>query len=239
MAMGEDKPGSGFSKITMTRTKNEQHAEMAATESSAPKTLSPKEQARIEAVAGTAAQLFDKAGYHETSLKDIAETASLSKGAIYYYFSNKHEILRYILNNYMDTLLDGLEEELSQCSDSLSKLKYMLSRHMLTFSSHDASARILLKYANNLPANDLAGVVRKQKQYAQILAEILDENAGGRLDKKQIKACSYIVFGMYNSIINWHRPDGPIPLSELTDFCCELFLNGWKSFTARNGKSAG
>lgn len=210
---------------------------MTATEPQSFKMLSPKELARIETVAKTAAQLFDKAGYHETSLKDISSAASLSKGAIYYYFSNKHEILFYILNGYMDALLTGLEDELARFPDSLSKLKYMLSRHMLTFSSHDASARILLKYANNLPAADRAGIVRKQKRYARMLADILADNAGGRLNEKQIKAASYIVFGMYNSIINWHRPDGPMPLSELTDFCCELFLNGWKSLTAKKGKS--
>jgi AcrR family transcriptional regulator len=209
---------------------------MTASESNALRVLSPKELVRVESVAKTAAQLFDKAGYHETSLKDISSAASLSKGAIYYYFSNKHEILLYILNNYMDLLLNGLEEELAQFSDSLPKLKHLLFRHMSTFSSHAASARILLKYAHNLPASDLAGIVRKQKQYARILAEILADHAGHRLDKKKIKACSYIVFGMYNSIIYWHRPDGPLPLSELTDICCELFLNGWKSFIKKNEK---
>lgn len=210
---------------------------MTASESPSLRTLSPKELVRVEFVAKTAALLFDKAGYHETSLKDISNAASLSKGAIYYYFSNKHEILLYILNNYMDLLLNGLEEELAQFPDSLSKLKHMLSRHMSTFSSHAPNARILLKYANNLPASELAGIVRKQKQYAQILAKILADHAGQRLDKKQIKACSYIVFGMYNSIIYWHRPDGPMPLSELTELCCELFLNGWKSLIAKNAKT--
>lgn len=212
---------------------------MTATDTPSLKTLSPKELARIEAVAKTAAQLFDKTGYHETSLKDISSAASLSKGAIYYYFSSKHEILLYILNSYMDALLTGLEDELARLPDSSSRLKHMLSRHMLTFSSHDSSARILLKYANNLPAGDLAGIVRKQKQYAQMLAKILADDAGKRLNEKQIKACGYIVFGMYNSIINWHRPDGPMPLSELTDFCYELFLNGWNSLTAKKHKRSG
>jgi TetR/AcrR family transcriptional regulator, cholesterol catabolism regulator len=211
---------------------------MTAAESPLSRTLSPKELARIRTVATTAAQLFDKAGYHETSLKDISNAASLSKGAIYYYFSSKHEILHYILNAYMDALLDGLEEELARLPDSISKLKYMLSRHMLTFDSHDASARILLKYANNLTASDLAGIVRKQKQYAGMLADILADNAGGALNAKQVKACSYIVFGMYNSIINWHRSDGPMTLSELTDFCYNLFLNGWTSLTAQKGTTS-
>lgn len=207
---------------------------MTDTKSASFKELSPKELLRVESVAKTAAALFDKAGYHETSLKDISNAASLSKGAIYYYFSSKHEILLYILDSYMDLLLGGLEEELAQFPDSLSKLKHMLSRHMSMFSSHAASARILLKYPHNLPASDLSGIVRKQKQYAQILTEILADSAGSGLDKNQIKACSYIVFGMYNSIIYWHRPDGPLPLSELTEICCDLFLNGWKSFVARN-----
>ena len=168
----------------------------------------------------------------------IAGAGSVGSSIARELLGNKHEILLYILNNYMDLLLTGLDEELAQFPNSIAKLKHLLSRHMSTFSSHAASARILLKYAHNLPASDLAGIVRKQKQYAQILAEILDDNAGTRLDKKQIKACSYIVFGMYNSIIYWHRPDGPLPLSELTEICCDLFLNGWKSFIAKNSKSA-
>lgn len=209
---------------------------MTETESATIKVLSPKELLRVESVAKTAATLFDKAGYHETSLKDISSAASLSKGAIYYYFSNKHEILLYILNNYMDLLLNGLEEDLAQFPDSISKLRHLLSRHMATFSSHAASARILLKYAHNLPANELAEIVRKQKKYARILAEILADNAGMSVDNKQIKACSYIVFGMYNSIIYWHRSDGPLPLTELTELCCDLFLNGWKSFVSKNSQ---
>lgn len=211
---------------------------MAETESASPKMLSPKELVRVESVVKTAAALFDKAGYHETSLKDISAAASLSKGAIYYYFSNKHEILLYILNSYMDLLLNGIDEELARFPDSLSKLKYLLSRHMATFSSHAASARILLKYAHNLPTDELAVIVGKQKRYADTLAKILADNAGTSFDNKQVKACSYIVFGMYNSIIYWHRPDGPLPLSELTDICCDLFLNGWKSFVAKSAKTS-
>lgn len=210
---------------------------MTDTETASLKRLSAKELIRVESVAKTAAFLFDKMGYHETSLKDISDTGNVSKGAIYYYFSSKHDILLYILNSYMDRLLNGLDEELGKFDDSLSKLKHMLSRHMSLFSSHAASARILLKYAHNLPASDLAGIVRKQKQYAQVLADILADSAGASLDKNQIKACSYIVFGMYNSIIYWHRPDGPLPLTELTEICCDLFLNGWKSFITKKTKA--
>lgn len=202
------------------------------------KTLSPKEAARMESVARTAAILFDKNGYHETSLKDISTAADLSKGAIYYYFSSKHEILLYILNNYMDLLLTGLDEEMAKFDDSLSKLRHMLSRHMSTFSSHAANARILLKHAHNLPTRDLAGIERKQKQYAKILADILADSAGKTAVDDRIKACSYIVFGMYNSIIYWHRPDGKLPLAELTEICCDLFLNGWKSYVGKNAKRA-
>ena len=196
--------------------------------------LSPKELIRIERVAKTAARLFDEAGYHETSLKDISTAADLSKGAIYYYFSSKHEILLYIVDSYMDLLLTGLEEELNKYEDSIAKIKHMLSRHLSHFSSHAASARILLKYAHNLPASDLARIDLKQKRYAQVLTDILADSAGPSLDKTKLKACSYIVFGMYNSVIYWHQPDGALPLAELTEICCELFLDGWKSFVAKH-----
>jgi AcrR family transcriptional regulator len=77
-----------------------------------------------------ASKLFEKKGYLETSLRNISAAAKLRKGSIYYYFSNKHEILYFVLDNYMDLQLGGLEDELKEMADSASKIQFIMFRHL-------------------------------------------------------------------------------------------------------------
>jgi AcrR family transcriptional regulator len=50
-----------------------------------------------QAVLHTAARLFRRHGYERMSLTDVAEVLHISSATVYYYFSNKNEIFREIL----------------------------------------------------------------------------------------------------------------------------------------------
>ena len=72
-----------------------------------------KSQAMIEKILSTASQLFIHNGYEKTSVQNIAQTASISKGAIYHHFQSKDEILFAVLKQRYQLmekeLLDWLE----------------------------------------------------------------------------------------------------------------------------------
>ena len=185
-----------------------------------------KEWVKRAAIGRAAATLFDKKGYLETSLKDISEAAKLSKGCIYYYFSNKHEILYFILDVYMDHLLEGLEDELRKKPDSQSKIEFIMYRHLSLYNNKIPEARAILIDANNLPYEYYRSIALKQKKYSQLLADVLSEYFDGEIPMNKAKAISYIVFGMCNSIMHWHDPEGPITLEELSGICFNLFTGG-------------
>lgn len=190
------------------------------------KELNEKELARKHAIGRAAAKLFDEKGYLETSLKDISVEAKLSKGGIYYYFSNKHEILNFILDSYMDHLLEGLEEELKPIDNASSKIQFIMHRHLMLYNNKVPEAKAILLDAHNLPSEYFAAIAVKQKKYAQILADVLSEYFDGKMPMVKLKAVSYILFGMCNSIMHWHDPDGPIKLDELSDICFTIFSKG-------------
>ena len=72
-----------------------------------------KSQAMIEKILSTASQLFIHNGYEKTSIQNIAQTASISKGAIYHHFQSKDEIFFAVLKQRYQLmekeLLDWLE----------------------------------------------------------------------------------------------------------------------------------
>lgn len=197
---------------------------------------SEKELARKHAIGRAAAKLFDKKGYLETSLKDISDQADASKGAIYYYFSSKHEILFFILDSYMDSLLLGLEDELKKLPAGIQRLEFITRRHMSLYNNSVPEAKALLLDAPNLPAREFKLIAAKQKQYARHLGDALTEYFDGKVPAVNIKAIAYILFGMCNSVMHWHDPEGPIKLEELTDMCLNIFLRGTTQYVAANGR---
>jgi AcrR family transcriptional regulator len=173
-----------------------------------------------------AAKLFDEKGYLETSLKDISAAAKLSKGGIYHYFSNKHEILFFVLDNYMDLLLGGLEEELKGITDNSLKIRHILFRHLRLYNTKVPEAKALLIGSRNLPSNYFRAIAAKEKKYAQILTDVLSDFFNSSMPRDQFKAISYTLFGMINAIMYWYNPEGPVTLDELSQICYDIFMKG-------------
>jgi AcrR family transcriptional regulator len=190
------------------------------------KHLNEKELNKMCAIGRAAAKLFDGKGYLETSLKDISIAAKISKGGIYHYFSNKHEILYFILDNYMDLLLGGLEEELNNIPDDPSKTQYIMFRHLKLYNKKVPEAKALLIEAHNLPSKYFKAIAEKQKKYAQISINVLSDLFEGRMQKDKLKAISYTLFGMCNSIMYWYDPKGPVTLEELSQIVYDIFMKG-------------
>ena len=191
-----------------------------------PRNSEEKEFDRKCAIGRAAAKLFDQKGYLETSLKDISAEAKLSKGGIYHYFSSKHEILFFVLDNYMDQLLNGLEEELKKIPDNASKVRFIMFRHLKLYNTKVPEAKALLIDARNLPSKYFKVIAKKQKQYALVLTDVLSDLLESGISKNKLKAISFTAFGMCNAIMYWYDPDGPLSLEELSNICYDIFMKG-------------
>ena len=69
-----------------------------------------KSQAMREKILNTATQLFIQKGSEKTSMQDIAQTAGISKGAIYHHFKSKDEIVVAVMRSRQELM----EEEMKQ-----------------------------------------------------------------------------------------------------------------------------
>ena len=193
-----------------------------------PKSIDLEEKAlkRAANIGKVAARLFNGKGYIETSLEDIAAAAKLSKGAIYHYFSSKNELLFFILNNYMDIILDGLEEDLSLIQDPIDKIRHVIKRHICLYSEYPAESKTLLHDTHCLPAKYFKIIADKQRTYFQILASSLPSLFAGTLTNDSLTVLTFSLFGMCNWIYAWYNPKGPVIPQELADIIGDIFLNG-------------
>lgn len=72
-------------------------------------------------VIDAASLLFFQKGFHGTSVRDIAEEASVNVSLISYYFKSKQGLLEYAITQYYEIYLQELEEVIQQTT-SLSNL---------------------------------------------------------------------------------------------------------------------
>ena len=74
------------------------------------RTTEAHDEKRIEIIQHCAA-LFDKVGFHNTSMQMLADEVGLGKPTLYHYFPSKLSILYAIHDTHISALLDGLKHE--------------------------------------------------------------------------------------------------------------------------------
>lgn len=94
----------------------------------------------------TAERLFFEKGYEQTSIQDILDVLSLSKGGFYHHFTSKEAILAEICENHVISSLSQLKAELSGARIGLMDKLNLLLRKVSMFERDDAAfAALLLK----------------------------------------------------------------------------------------------
>lgn len=181
-----------------------------------------------------AAALFSGSGYLDVSMDQIAAKARISKGALYYYFEKKSQVLFAILARSMDALMDGLASELKTLSPGRERLSLIVRRQLSYYSEHLAEVRTLLNDRHCLDRAQLRDILARQQAYFDIVRRVVDETLGRTDDSRAGDAAStpltFALFGMCNWIPGWYRQGGATSIDELIDMTTELYLNGLGHF---------
>jgi len=191
-----------------------------------PKPRNKKEVNALDDIGEVAAILFNKKGYLETTMNEISAAAKLSKGGIHHYFPKKHDILFFILNKYMGLILSGMEKELEETTDSLSKIRLLISYHINYFVKNMSEGKILFHEVYLLPAKYHKIIFKKEKKYRQVVSDVLSDFLGNDVTKDELTALTFSLLGMCNWIYSWYNPDKALTSSDLVNIVSRLFCNG-------------
>ena len=190
---------------------------------------------KMGGIAKVGAELFSKRGFAETSMEDIAAAAKLSKGGIYHYFPSKTELLYFILDNFMNNVLENLQEELDSLDDKLEKVRRLIFRHVELYPKKMAEAKTLFHEVQNLPPKSFRKIVAREREYYHIAAQVLSEYFGASVNKSQVTAMTFILLGMCNSIYAWYNPRSSIHPDQLSKIIFSVVIDGVRGFGKKKG----
>ena len=192
------------------------------------KELSDRNLKRVLRIGSVAASLFNAKGYLQTTMNDITTAARFSKGGIYHYFASKDEILFFVLDRYLNLVLQDLEQNLAQIESARGKIQYIISRHISLYTQNPAEAKTLLNEKYCLPTKYRRQIDRKEREYFQIVRKVLAGYFAGRqrLPASRITVITFLLFGICNWIFSWYDPKGAVNAASLSEIIWKIFLNG-------------
>lgn len=120
-----------------------------------------KSQAMREKILNTATQLFIQKGSEKTSMQDIAQTAGISKGAIYHHFKSKDEIVFAVIRSRQELM----EEEMKQWFKATENL-----------TGREQLQAILKSNLESQTARAIDGIVDEYEQDAGFILTMMRDN---------------------------------------------------------------
>lgn len=191
---------------------------------------------RVEIIEHCAA-LFDKVGYHKTSMQMLADEVGLGKPTLYHYFPSKIAILYAIHNAHMRALLDGLPAADSGTRDPLAVLRSACIAILRQIASHPGYVRAFMDHYGELEGSMRAEIRAHRNDYFERIVETIRAGVeSGRLRKCDPTVTAYGFLGMCNWAYKWYpRMAAERTPEDMADALCQPLFEGLANPSPRPG----
>jgi AcrR family transcriptional regulator len=161
-----------------------------------------------ELILASAANLFEKRGYAAVSMRIIAHGLGVTTGSLYYYFKDKDEIVREIL----DTGHKRVHEEVRSAVDSLGsaaskseKIQAGIRAHLAALFEKDSFPAANVRIFAHVPDHLRRAVRPGRKAYEEYWIDLLSDAADPQT-LAEARQLTMLLFGAANWTIEWYRP---------------------------------
>jgi len=194
-------------------------------------TRTKKSIQRRDTILARATELFDRKGFANTSLDDIARAVGITREGIYYYFRNRSEILLSIVQPQSQGLVDGLTAIMDDDAlDHDARLEAAIRNHLERFDRYCLEMTVSLRdgYFDESDADVHAVMNRFWKAYEHMWTDLVREGqeAGAFRTAGDPKMIAFAILGMCNWLARWYDPSGTTTIDDLIGGYCDMIAHG-------------
>jgi AcrR family transcriptional regulator len=180
----------------------------------------------IETLTDVALRVFAERGFDGSSMDDVARAAGIAKASIYHHISGKEELLRRGLERALTALFVVLDEPGAGEGRPIDRLQHIYRRVATLALELRFELTVLVRAHGNSEAERDA-LVRRRSFDERITTIVRSAQAAGEFDPGLDASLAVrLMFGMVNSIVEWYRPDGPLPIERIADALVHIVFRG-------------
>lgn len=179
-----------------------------------------------EAVLLAAAQEFNARGYHNTTLDEVAGRLNVTKPTIYYYVTNKDEILTEIFRTGCAALAEAADAVDASDLAGLDKLAEFMRRYAVLMTTDFVRNVALLE--DTCLGPEIRAEVREIKsaidrRFRAFVEESIRDGAIAECDPKM---AAFTIAGALNGIARWYQPSGPRDPEDIATTIVHMLVEG-------------
>ena len=186
-----------------------------------------------ESIQRTALRLFEKQGYEETTIEEIAAAAEISPSTFFNYFPTKEDV---VLFDAYDPMAIQMFRDLPKDEPLSVGLRKVLEALSAAFEQDEQT--ILARGRLFLEVPELRARVWDEVERTQLLiAQVLAERTGRRPDDFEVRVTARIVIGaLFEASLEWMRSKGRHGLVELFNRALDVVESGASLRVVARGK---
>jgi AcrR family transcriptional regulator len=179
-----------------------------------------------DAVILAAARAFRERGYHNTSLDDIAALLHVTKPTLYYYVSNKEQMLFECFREGLGRVASACGEARGAQASGRERLVEVVRGYAEAITSDFGWCMVRAEDQDLSPA--MGARIKKLKsgidqEMRALVRQGITDGSIGHCDPKMT---AFALAGALNWIAHWYRDDASLSAAEIAERFVELFVNG-------------
>jgi len=141
--------------------------------------------------------LLETTDFVSIKIADIARTAGVTEPLIYKYFKDKRDVLYNLLQEYLESSLESLEDHLNKFDGTLNKIREFIYGFIHTYNNDRVIARVILLEVRNASDYYESKSYVILKQYNNLIFSVLEEGVqnGEIRDDIPIIHIGHLIFG--------------------------------------------
>ena len=174
-----------------------------------------------------AARLFLNQGYHETSMRQVAEAARMGKSTLYDYFRNKEELLLYFVEQEMDTTHQDAVRIASMNIPVEEKLRRILRSLWAYLEENKEMTVLIVRESSRLGEKATQRIDARRENYRKILEGVIRQGIQEGIFR--VANPTLAASALHSTMtMPWLWVRGDEGVDDIVDELVDLFLSGIK-----------
>lgn len=179
------------------------------------------------AIFESAIKIFSESGYDGATMDDMASSAGVAKGTLYYHFKSKEEIFKYIITEGMELIKEQLHEAASKEKNSLLKLKALCRQQLRLVYEKKEFFKVIMSqlWGQELRQLELRDAINSYiRTIEAYLKEAMED---GTIKKGEPYFMAYMFFGALCSVAVYELINkDKVNIEEVADSLMQYILHG-------------